>query len=92
MSRTLKLELPDEIYAAVQRLAAETGKAPEIVALEGVERHVAARSAPPDRDSTDSWFRLRRHAGAVDSGDRQSADATRIEADLASEYGGGHTP
>jgi hypothetical protein len=38
-------------------------------------------------ESEAAWERLRRHFGAVDSGDPHSADNDRIDADLAREYG-----
>ena len=34
--------------------------------------------------------RLRRHAGAVNSSDPNSADNERVDADLAREYGNNH--
>jgi len=44
--------------------------------------------ADPERKS---WLdQLRRYAGAVNSGDSQSADNDRIDAELATEYGNPH--
>ncbi|HZN68894.1 MAG TPA: hypothetical protein VFB66_26680 [Tepidisphaeraceae bacterium] len=37
-----------------------------------------------------SWDRLLRHMGAVDSGDPHAADNERIDTDLAREYGNGN--
>ena len=90
--KTMMLELPDEVYEEVMRTAQERQLPPAQVAAARVavfptrlprpvltpEEHEAARQ------------RLLRHAGAVSSGDRNSADNGRIDEDLAREYGGSH--
>ena len=70
MAHALTLELPDDMYDAVQKVARRCGKAPEAVALEGVARHVAASAglAGGEVDTADAWAKLLRHAGAVSGG------------------------
>ena len=91
MSKTLTFEVSDELYAACEQVAARTGRSTEAVVLEYL-----ARRAPKPRPklSEEEWRaaheRLMRHVGAVSSGDPNSADNERIDADLAREYGSTH--
>lgn len=88
MAHTLTIELSDDMFEAVRQVAQQTGKAPEVVALEGVARHVATTSVAPraDTDKSEAWQQLHRFFGAIDSGDPHSANNERIDADLAREY------
>ena len=87
MARTLTLQLPDEIYHAVKRLADQSGREPEAVAIEGVTRHVTFQSSSPPAP-VPTPDQLRRHFGAVSTNDPGSSDNPRIDADLAHQYGG----
>jgi predicted transcriptional regulator len=91
--KTLTFELHDDIYEALQRMAEQTGRPFEAVALEWLAKY-AYPPRPKRRLSEEELAaaeeRLRRHAGAVDSGDPHSADNERIDADLAREYGSTH--
>ncbi len=89
--KTLTFQIPDEIYELLSKVAADTGRNTDDVALEWL-----ASTAPKDRpkltkaERKASLERLLRHAGAVDSGDPRSADNERIDEDLAREYGSAH--
>ncbi len=91
MSKTLTFELPDEIYEALRQLAEKSDAPFEDVALEWLARHAhAPQPTIANADSEAAWSRLRQFAGAANSGDPQSADNRRIDADLAREYGASH--
>jgi hypothetical protein len=91
VSRTLTIELPDELYQAFEQAAARSGRTPEAVALEWLARHAAA---PTPSGAGGAGYplggKLRRYAGIVNSGDPHSAENDRIDADLAREYGSAH--
>lgn len=76
MSRTVRLELPDDVYSAVERTAQVTGKTP----AEWITTAIC--QGLPVRDD-----RLRRHFGAVNLGAPTGVDNDGIDADLAREYG-----
>ncbi len=91
--KTMTLELPDEVYAEIMRAAQESRLPP----TEVVAARVAAGFQPRKRreDLTPEEYeaalsRLTRHAGAVNSGDPNSADNERIDADLMREYASDH--
>ena len=91
MSNTLTFEIIDEIYVGLERIAAEEGRPVEAVALEWRARHPPKhRPQPSEQELKAARERLRRHAGAVNSGDPRSADNERIDEDLAREYGSSH--
>lgn len=79
MSQTLTLELPDEVYEAVKRVAEVTGKTP----AEWITINICQRLTVRDE-------RLRRHFGAVNLGYPTGVDNESIDADLAREYGSTH--
>ena len=91
MSKTLTFDLPEEIYEAIEQMAAKSGIPTETLALEWLARH-APRRRPrlSEGEHAAAWEQLRRHAGAANSGDPRSADNERIDADLAREYGSTH--
>lgn len=60
------------------------GARAEVIVL--VDQSPVSGAAADDRQA--AWDRLRRHAGAVDSGDPRGSDSEQIEADLAREHGG----
>jgi hypothetical protein len=85
------VQLSDEVYRAVENLAAECGKTPEVVAAESLAQHVRAAHANGPQDAQAAWAKLRRHFGSVRSGNPHGADAASIDADLAREYSDGFT-
>jgi hypothetical protein len=76
---------------AIAQMAARTGKAKAEVAAEWRAKY--GPKPPPqltEEERKAAWEQLRRHMGAVSSGDPRSADSDRIDADLAREYGSTH--
>ena len=62
----------------------------DITQFFGVGHAHEARHQLSAEERAQAKARLRRHAGAVSSGDLHSADNERIDADLAREYGDTH--
>jgi hypothetical protein len=89
MDKTIALELPEELYEVFQRQAASTGRTADELAAEWMARNgPKARRRADDPARIAALERLRRHAGAVDSGHPRSADNTAIDAHLAREAAG----
>lgn len=91
--RTLTPELSDEGYEVVKRTAQANSMPPAAWIAARVPTLLPARKprpilTPEKREA--AMARLRRHAGAVNSSDPNSADNERIDADLAHEYGDNH--
>ena len=91
--RTLTLELPDDVYEEVMRTARESQLPPTQIAAARVSAAFPSRKprpvlTPEEREA--AMARLMRHAGAVSSGDPDSANNERIDADLAREYASNH--
>jgi hypothetical protein len=91
--RTMTLELPDEVYEEILRTARENQLPPAQVAAARVTAGFPVRKpqpvlTPEDRES--ALARLTRHFGRANSGDPNSANNERIDADLAREYAGNH--
>ena len=93
MSKNITIELPDEVFAALQAVAQESGTSMELLALQWM-KDFGARSAPasPAADRREARAALLALAGAHDSGDPQSADNDRIDADLGKAYQEDHEP
>ena len=86
MGKTLTFEICDEIHAAIQEVAARTGRSYEAVALEWLTAR-RAEPCPADAEQLDAALgRLRRHAGAASLGRATGVDNQKIDADLAREY------
>ena len=105
MSQTITVELPDEVYAAVQQVADTAGVTPAEVAASTLRQRFGTGSGQaaetPPRKPKSEWTeeekqaareRFRRHRGAVSSGDPHGSDNERIDADLAREYADSHEP
>ena len=91
MSKTLTFEIPVEIYEILEERAAKEGRAVEELALSWLAS-VTPKPRPKlsEEERQAAWEKLKRHAGAVSSGDPRSADNERIDEDLAREYGSSH--
>lgn len=90
MGKTVTLEIPDEIYAALEQMAAKSGEPVESLAVEWLARRLPRpRRKLSEAEAKAAWERLERHFGAIDSGDPHSADNERIDADLARAYSEG---
>ncbi len=91
--RTLTLELPDEVYEVVERTAQAQSQPPSAWVAARLPLILPTRKprpvlTPEEREAARQ--RLLRHAGAVSSGDSDSANNERIDADLAREYANTH--
>jgi hypothetical protein len=89
--RQRRLELAKVIDDTIGQIAAKSGRPKEEVAAEWRARY--GPKPPPqltEEEREAAWERLRRHMGAVSSGDPDSANNERIDADLAREYGSTH--
>ena len=91
--KTITLELPDEVYEELLRTARESQLPPAQVAAARVAAGFSARQprpilTPEEREAARQ--RLLRHAGAVSSGDPDSANNEWIDADLVREYANNH--
>jgi hypothetical protein len=84
---TVTYDLPEEICLVLEQRAASEGRPWEEVVAE----HVVHCRPSHDSLSPDEVRRrvaaFERHFGAIDSGDPNSSDNERIDADLAKEYG-----
>jgi len=93
MMKTMTLELPDEVYEEVMRTARESQLPPTQVVTARVVSGFSPRKPKPvltPEEYEAARQRLLRHAGAVSSGNPNSADNERIDADLAREYANNH--
>lgn len=91
MNKTLTFQIPEELYAAFDHIARRDGKTTEQVALEYLARRESERRPKLSEDERrEARERLSRYAGAVCSGDPNSAENERIDADLAREYASVH--
>lgn len=92
MSKTLTFELADEVAAALQEMAAKTGRPFQELALEWLMKYRSgARPALNERERQRALSRLRRYAGAASVGHATGAENKAIDADLARECGDDHT-
>ncbi len=96
MSHILNLELSDEVYAAIQRLAEGAGTSPAHLATHALERQFGGSNGqsrtPPRTEAEKEAARQRfeRHFGELDLGYPIDADNASIDADLAREYADTH--
>lgn len=88
MSKTLVLEIPDEVFSDVQRQAENKGKTAEKLVLEIVLKNFPnANGNLSEQEKSEALKELMKFSGAVNSGNPRSADNEQIDADLAKEYG-----
>ena len=93
MSKSVNIEVPDEVYRVLQKLAKETGKSMELLAAEWVSKY-GPRPVPLRSDAQRRAARqnLLRFAGMHKGNDPQGSQNERIDADLVREYGDAHEP
>jgi hypothetical protein len=84
---TVTYELPEEVCVVLERRAASEGRRWEEVVAEHIAKCQPKRSALSAEESQQRIAAFERHFGAIDSGDPNSSDNERIDADLAKEYG-----
>jgi hypothetical protein len=86
MEHRLTITLPDETFQSLAEAAMKLGQTPEEVAVEWIAESAPAKAANGEHKKKGDITRL---FGSWDSGDPNSADNERIDADLAREYGRG---
>jgi hypothetical protein len=85
MSTVVTLELPDNIYQPLVKVAEETGKPLEEWILAQLQARVP-RVVLSEQERAEAMARLMGHAGAVNLGHPTGADNESINVDLASEH------
>ncbi len=87
MSKTLTLEIPDEIFDGFEKQAESKGKTAETYVLEIVLKNFPKPNGKlSEQKKNDALADLMRFSGAVNSGNSRSGDNEQIDADLAREY------
>ncbi len=87
MSKTLILEIPDEVFSSFQKQAASKGETAEKFVLEIVLKNAPRPENNNSKNAQEAEKRFARWIGAVNSGNPRSGDNEQIDADLAREYG-----
>jgi len=84
MSKTITIELADEVYTALEEMSHKTGRPVELLALEWLTKHGPQPAA--DRSESqrkEARSRLLQFAGAHSGSDPHGSDNERIDADVA---------
>ena len=88
MSKTLVLEISDEVYSSVERRVKQKGSTPEIFVIESIVKNLLNTDENVDkRSETEARNDLLRFAGAAKSSNSRSADNEQIDSDLVAEFG-----
>jgi len=88
MSKTLTLEIPDEVFSSFQKQAASKGETAEKFVLEIVLKNSPKTNGSlSEQEKEQALEELMKFAGSVNSGNPRSGDNEQIDADLAKEYG-----
>ena len=90
MSKSVTLELPDDVWRAMVEEALHEGRTPEAIAVKWLTGKAPKRDQKSPRQTEAGRNRFRRHFGAVKSVKPRSADNEQIDADLAREYASTH--
>jgi predicted transcriptional regulator len=88
MSHNVTITLPDEIYQPLNEIAGRRGQTLAEFACEKLAQSVPRENHTDAEAARKAEELFARHIGAWDSGDPNSADNERIDADLAGEYAG----
>jgi hypothetical protein len=90
MSKTIVLEISDEVYSSVQKRVKQRGSSTEVFVIESIVKNLSVENDKIDPKSREiALENLMSFAGAVNSGNVNSADNDQIDADLSSEYRNG---
>ena len=90
MSKTITLEIPDEVFSSFQKQAESKGETAEKFVLEIVLKTYSKTNGNLSEQEKDQALEeLMKFAGAVNSGNPRSANNEQIDSDLADEYGRG---
>ncbi len=91
MSRVVTYEIPDEVYEALEQMAARSGRPTEALVLEYLARQAdGRRDGAREPGSGRSEGSLERYFGLVDLGRPTGEDNESIDLDLARQYGDAH--
>lgn len=87
MGKTVTIEVPDELYAILERQAREAGRPLQEFVLAWMTSHTQARRSlsPEEMRKRSDWLNALPKVTARESGG--GADHESIERDLAREYG-----
>lgn len=85
MSRVLTVELPDDVYEPLQKVADRAGLSLDEWILARLRAYVP-RVRPSEQKRVEAIVRLMQYAGAVNLGYPTGADNESIDADLVREY------
>ncbi len=89
MTHRLTVEVPEEVYEPLRRLADETGRPLDQLAVDWMRaRAEELRASRADQQADEAWQALLGFAGAASLGRPTGADNDGIDADLADEAGG----
>ena len=93
MSKTITIELADEVYETLRRISDRDGIPLERLAIEWLAKYgprpVPERSPEERRKAREDLLKF---AGIHHGGDPHGSDNVRIDADLAKEYLNTHEP
>ncbi|MEK7724939.1 MAG: hypothetical protein AAB336_11350 [Acidobacteriota bacterium] len=87
MSKTLVLEIPDDVFVQFQKVAESKGKTAEKFVTEIMLKNIPSEKKKGGKEAELAEKRFAKWIGAVNSGNPRSADNGQIDADLAEEYG-----
>lgn len=87
---TLNYELPEVLVQVLEDQAARNGCTFEEEVVDYLASSRPRRPKVSPEEARKSWAALERHFGCWDSGDPNSCDNERIDADLAREYANNH--
>ena len=88
MSKTLTLEIPDEVFSGFQKIAESKGETAEKFVLEIILKNFPKTNGSlSEQEKSNALKKLMEFSGAVSGGNPRSADNEQIDADLAAEYG-----
>jgi hypothetical protein len=87
MSKTITLEIPDEVFGIYQQQAERKGETAEKIVLEYVIKNAPRRKTDGGFKNDEAEKRFERWIGAISSGNPRSADNEQIDAELVEEYG-----
>ena len=88
MSKTITIELADEVFVALEQMSREQHRTIEALALEWINQHGPRQTIPrSDEERRAARQTLLNHAGAFTGGDPRGSNNERIDADLGKAYG-----
>jgi hypothetical protein len=85
---TVSYDIPEEVCVILEQKAASEKRPWEEVVAEHVAKYRPRRRDLTPEEIQRARAAFERHFGAFDSGDPDSSNNERIDADLAREYGG----